>query len=72
MLPRAAVRTLEGFDRSLKEAAQGAAVIADGLAGGRFAPIVDTLGIRAASGTVLDWLYVIPPAAARSRLNLDP
>ena len=71
-LPGAAVRTLAGFDTSVKEAAQGAAVIADGLAGGRFAPIVETLGIRAASGTVLDWLYVIPPSAARSKLNLDP
>lgn len=40
----------------VKEAAQGAAILADGLAGGRFAPIADGLRLREASGTVLDWL----------------
>jgi predicted butyrate kinase (DUF1464 family) len=39
-----------------KHAAQGAALIADGLAGGAFAPLVDWLKLREASGTVLDWL----------------
>ncbi|HEY7310870.1 MAG TPA: DUF1464 family protein [Gemmataceae bacterium] len=41
----------------VKHAAQGAAVLADGLAGGRQAPLVEHLGMRAASGTVLDWLH---------------
>lgn len=49
----------------VKEAAQGAAIIADGLAGGRFAPIVDSLRLREASGTVLDWLTY--PRAAEVR-----
>ncbi len=40
----------------VKHAAQGAAIIADGLAGGRFASLVDHLKLREASGTVLDWL----------------
>jgi predicted butyrate kinase (DUF1464 family) len=40
----------------VKHAAQGAAVIADGLAGGRHAPTVDRLGLRACHGTVLDHL----------------
>ena len=40
----------------VKEAAQGAAIIADGLVGGSFAPLVEALKLRAASGTVLDWL----------------
>lgn len=39
-----------------KAAAHGAAVLADGLAGGRYAPLVDRLGVREASGTALDHL----------------
>jgi predicted butyrate kinase (DUF1464 family) len=40
----------------VKHAAQGAAVLADGLAGGSYAPLVEHLQLRAASGTVLDWI----------------
>jgi predicted butyrate kinase (DUF1464 family) len=39
-------------------AAHGAAVLADGLAGGRYAPLVDRLRLRDASGSVLDHLRV--------------
>lgn len=39
-----------------KAAAHGAAVLADGLAGGRYAPLVDRLGLREASGSALDHL----------------
>jgi predicted butyrate kinase (DUF1464 family) len=53
-----------------KQAAQGAALLADGLAGGRSAPIVEALRIRDARGTVLDHLQVITPAAARRRLGI--
>jgi predicted butyrate kinase (DUF1464 family) len=41
-----------------KAAAHGAAVLADGLAGGRYAPLVDRLRLREASGTALDYLRV--------------
>ena len=41
-----------------KAAAHGAAVLADGLAGGRYAALVDRLGVRDASGSVLDHLRV--------------
>ena len=65
-----AVRPLTGFATVARQAAQGAALIADGLAGGTAATLVATLGIREASGTVLDHLYVITPAAARARLGI--
>jgi predicted butyrate kinase (DUF1464 family) len=53
-----------------KQGAHGAALIADGLAGGRASRLVHRLGISDASGTVLDYLYVITPEAARLRLGL--
>ena len=64
------VRVLEGFASVAKHAAQGAALIANGLAGGSARSIVDTLGLRDARGSVLDYLTVIPPDAARRRLGL--
>jgi len=68
--PQASVWPLGGFAREASGAAQGAAIIADGLAGGRAAALVDTLGIREASGTVVDHLHVITPAEALARLGL--
>jgi predicted butyrate kinase (DUF1464 family) len=64
------VRPLIGFATVAKAAAQGAALIADGLAGGRASPLVETLGIRDARGTVLDHLHVVDPATARARLGI--
>lgn len=64
------VRPLDGFAARAKQGAQGAALIADGLAGGARRDLVERLGIREAKGTVLDHLYVISPAAARRRLGL--
>lgn len=52
------VRTVSGFARVAKEAAQGAALLADGLAGGRRRRLVETMEIRGASGTVFDYLHV--------------
>ena len=40
----------------VKHAAQGAALLADGLAGGSFGPLVQHLMLTGADGTVLDWL----------------
>lgn len=67
----AAVREVTGFAAEAKQAAQGAALLADGLAGGASAALVERLGIREASGTVLDHLYVISVAAARARLGIS-
>jgi predicted butyrate kinase (DUF1464 family) len=66
----APVRDLSGFAKVTKQGAQGAALIADGLAGGRWAELVDTMRLREASGTALDHLNVITPARARERLGL--
>jgi predicted butyrate kinase (DUF1464 family) len=67
----AGVSVLGGFAQTAKHAAQGAALIADGLAGGGAAPLVDAMGIREARGTLLDYLYVISPDAARARLGIS-
>lgn len=65
----APVRRLRGFATVAKHAAQGAALIADGLAGGSHAALVDRLALREARGTALDYLYVISPAQARRHLD---
>ncbi len=52
----AAVRAPGGLGPGVKTAAQGAAVLADGLAGGRYAPLVERLRLREAGGTALDHL----------------
>jgi predicted butyrate kinase (DUF1464 family) len=65
------VRVLTGFAVHAKQGAQGAALLADGLTGGRHAELVDRLRIREAKGTVLDHLVFISPQAARQRLGLQ-
>ena len=51
----------------VKAAAHGAAMLADGLAGGRYAALVDRLGVRDASGSALDHLRL--DGADRIRLR---
>lgn len=64
------VRLLRGFAVNAKQGAQGAAILADGLSGGRHAGLVDRLRIREARGTVVDHLVFISPAVARQRLGI--
>jgi predicted butyrate kinase (DUF1464 family) len=64
------VRRLTGFATTAKQGAQGAALLADGLAGGTERELVDRLRVREASGTVLDHLVFITPAMARQRLGI--
>ncbi|MFN8459085.1 MAG: DUF1464 family protein [Anaerolineae bacterium] len=54
----APVRYVSGLARTAKEAAQGAALIADGMAGGQYADLVETMRLKEARGTVLDYLHV--------------
>lgn len=69
--PGIAVHRLVGFASQASHAAQGAALLAEGLAGGRTAPLVEALAIRQAAGTVLDHLYVADEDAARQRIGLS-
>lgn len=61
------VRQVEGFARVAKEAAQGAALIADGLAGGHFQNLVETMEIQGAKGTSLDHLHIKNAETLRQR-----
>jgi predicted butyrate kinase (DUF1464 family) len=63
----APLRWIEGFARTAKEAAQGAALIADGLAGGEFAELVEAMELKGATGTVLDHLYIKGAEALRQK-----
>ncbi len=67
----APVHHLAGFAQTAKQGAQGAALIADGLAGGEHRGLVDAMRLREAAGTVLDYLSVITPADARRALGID-
>jgi predicted butyrate kinase (DUF1464 family) len=67
----APVLDIKGFARVAKQGAQGAALIADGLAGGEHRILVETLRLRESSGTALDYLRVITPETARRRIGLD-
>jgi predicted butyrate kinase (DUF1464 family) len=66
------VRLLTGFATTAKQGAQGAALLADGLAGGDKRELVERLRIREAKGTLLDHLVFISPGAARMRLGIPP
>jgi len=70
VLGKPEITVLTGFTSNAKQGAQGAALLADGLAGGWASDLVRAMQIREATGTVLDHLYVISPADARRRLGL--
>ena len=65
------VHTLQGFSSTASQAAQGAALIADGLSGGASKTLVERMDLRGASGTVFDHLFVIDRDAARARLGIS-
>jgi len=59
-LLKAKIFPVEKLDPETKEAAQGAAIIANGLAGGANKPLIEVLKIKEAKGTILDNIYVTP------------
>jgi predicted butyrate kinase (DUF1464 family) len=71
VIPKAPVHVLGEGTIAGEPAARGAALLADGLAGGSSARLVASLGINDAHGTSLDHLYVISPATARERLGIS-
>ncbi|HEY9246270.1 MAG TPA: DUF1464 family protein, partial [Candidatus Methanoperedens sp.] len=44
--------------KNVKEDAQGAALIANGLCGGKYSELVDLMQIKAAKGTSLDYILL--------------
>lgn len=66
LTPFAPVRRVRGFAETAKEAAQGAALIAEGLAGGTHEGLVEAMRLREAGGSVLDHLYVKGSQAIRN------
>ena len=68
--PQLTVHHLAGFATRAKQSAQGAALIADGLAGGDNADLVKRLGIERSSGTALDYVVFFPVKNAYDRLGI--
>ena len=64
----APVRKVKGFAEMTKEAAQGAALIAAGLAGGLQNRLVAAMELTDTSGTVLDHLYVANAGTLKQKL----
>ena len=52
------VRVLEGFKATSKKPAQGAALVADGIAGGPRRDLVEHMKIKEASGSVVDYVIL--------------
>jgi predicted butyrate kinase (DUF1464 family) len=71
LAPFAPVRRVEGFAQVAKEAAQGAALVADGMAGGRYAELVEVMELKGAQGTVLDHVYVKDAGELRRKYLAD-
>jgi predicted butyrate kinase (DUF1464 family) len=54
----AGIRTLTRTGGEVKEAAEGAAVIANGIAGGRYEGLIETMELRKSSGGVFSHIYM--------------
>ena len=64
------VRPIGGLGAHVKEAAQGAALIADGLAGGTHRNVIEAMRLRESRGTVLDHLHMAGAAQLRRDFGL--
>ncbi|MDP6641193.1 MAG: DUF1464 family protein [Nitrososphaerales archaeon] len=52
------IRTVKKQSANVKEAAQGSAILANGIAGGKYKPIVENLKIFESEGTIFDHIYL--------------
>ncbi|MBN2250718.1 MAG: DUF1464 family protein [Candidatus Altiarchaeota archaeon] len=66
----APVRRVGGFSKDVKDAAQGAALVADGLAGGEYQPLIENMKLRKAKGTVLDYIKLEGANEIRRRYGI--
>ncbi|HJN58423.1 MAG TPA: DUF1464 family protein [Nitrososphaerales archaeon] len=64
------VKEIQGFTQNVKEASQGAALIADGLAGGEYKELIEVLDIRNANGSVLDHIHLSRINEIRKRYGI--
>jgi len=64
------VREVQGFAKNVKESSQGAALIADGLAGGNHRKLVEVLDIHGASGSVLDHIHLVKIDEMKKKYSL--
>ena len=60
------VRTVGRQAKTAKEAAEGAFILAEGLMGGKYQPIVDGLHLRQAKGSMFDYILVKGPETKKS------
>ena len=66
----APVKPVQGFSKEVKEAAQGAALIANGLAGGKYKELVDVMKLKKASGTALDYIHLEEAEQLKKRYGI--
>jgi predicted butyrate kinase (DUF1464 family) len=55
---KANIRPLGGNARNVKEAAEGASIMANGVAGGRYSKLVEVMELSGSCGTIFDHIYL--------------
>lgn len=61
---------LNSHAKIAKEAAEGASLIASGLANGKYRKLVDVLKLKESSGTIFDYITIIDPNELKTKYSL--